>query len=347
MELLVDIGFDVIRILYMQNGSLRAVRMIPFGLSDIAQTMSKEAGTPYYDMARDLVSLQELQVPELMIRRELKRIFDEVSKTLSFFEKQDNLAYVQPQKIWFSGLGCNLLPFMEEAQLLFGSSAGLIDMERALKHLAIKELSKEKLQIDSFFNMSLGLFTYYEYNVNFLKSFARKADMSLLNKQLLVLVCATMLCVGGVAWRSVTVLQEWESAYIASKKQLVQTISQRMSIDLKNEKNPKVIVEKTEEAFKKEKIQWFSFSRKNEHSILEYLQDLSVHIDRVSIGLDLLSMHIDYDKVLLTGTVKSLQAIEVFEEELMESKLFTLVEKPREVSFSVQLKAKENIEGAL
>ena len=56
-------------------------------------------------------------------------------------------------------------------------------------------------------------------------------------------------------------------------------------------------------------------------------------------------MHIDYDKVILTGSVTSIEAVEVFTEELMELKLFNLQEKPREASFTVQLKAKDSSVG--
>ncbi|MCX5923044.1 MAG: pilus assembly protein PilM [Candidatus Dependentiae bacterium] len=347
VELLVDIGFDVIRILYMQDGLLKAMRIIPFGISDVAQSISKETGQSYYDVANDLISLKETEISESILTKELKNILDEASKTLSFFEKQENLTFVSPQKIWLSGLGCNLLVFSRQATDVFGSSVSFVDVEKIVKQLSIKESSKEKLSVSSFALLSLGLFTHYQQNINFLKSFARKADISLLNKQLITIFCMTILCLGGAIWKSSTVLTEWEANYNVSKKQLVTTISNRMNIDLKSEKNLKTIVEKTQDAFNKEKVLWFSFSRKNERSILQYLQDLSIHVDRSSIGLEILSMHIDYDKVSMIGTVKSIEAVGVFEEELMELTSLTLVEKPREVSFSVQLKVKEGSEGSI
>ena len=347
VELLVDIGFDVIRALYMQDGLLKAMRIIPFGISDVAQAISKETGAAYYDIANDLVSLHEVEVSEMIVQKELKKIIDEVLRTLSFFEKQENITYVQPQKIWFSGLGCNLVAFAKQAEQAFGSSACIVEIEKVLKQLVIKETSKEKIGVQSFFNLALGLFTHYEQNINFLKSFARKADTSLLNKQLLTVVFITALCVGGVAWKSVSVLGELEASYNSSRKQLVQTIAERMSIDLKSEKNLKNIVEKTQDAFKKEKTLWFSFSRKNERSILQFLQDLSVHVDRASIGLEITSMHIDYDNITMTGSVKDLPEVDVFTEELMELQLLALVEKPRETSFSVKLKVKDDSEESL
>ncbi|MFA5998509.1 MAG: pilus assembly protein PilM [Candidatus Babeliales bacterium] len=346
VELLVDIGFDVVRVLYMQDGVLRAVRTIPFGISDIAQTMSMQTGTAYYDMAHDLISAQELQVSEDIVAAELKKIFEEVSKTLLFFEKQEGLVYVKPQKIWFSGWGCNLSKFTQEAQLFFGSHARLVDIEKILNQLSIKVVSKEKLKIDSMLSLALGVFTHFDDNINFLKTFAKKSDNNLLNKQLLTLLSVTILCLGGAFWSSFSVLQKWESSYNSSRKELIKTVGQRMNIDLKNEKSIKTIVEKAQAAFKREKDLWFLFSKQTEQSLLKYLQDLSVNIDRDAIGLDLRFMHLDYEKATLTGTLKNLEAIEVFEEELMGLKFFTLVEIPREVEFSVQLKVKDNQKGS-
>lgn len=344
-ELLVDIGFDVIRVLYMQDGLLCAVRMIPFGISDLAQTMSKQTGAAYYDMAHDLISLHELHIQESIVTQELKKIFEEVSKTLLFFEKQENLIFIKPAKIWFSGWGCNLSVFIQEAQQFFGSAAHLVDIEKIIRKLSIKVVAKEKLKIDSMLNLALGVFTYFDDNINFLKTFAKKTDNSLLNKQLLTLLAVTFLCLGGIFWSSFSVLQQWESSYNASKSQLIKTIETRMNISLKGEKNIKNIVEKAQETFKKEKAQWFLFSKQTERSLLQYLQDLSINIDRQAIGLDLRHMQLDYEKATLTGTLKSLEAIELFEEELMSLKFFTLVEIPRQVEFSVQLKVKDNQKG--
>ncbi|HSW76836.1 MAG TPA: pilus assembly protein PilM [Candidatus Saccharimonadales bacterium] len=347
-ELLVDIGFDVVRVLYMQDGLLRAVRTIPFGISDIAQSMSKQTGVAYYDMAQDLISLQELNVQESIVATELNKIFQEVSKTLVFFEKQENMIFIKPNKIWFSGWACNLSRFIQEAQTFFGNAAHLVDIDKILNRLSIKVISKEKLKVDSVLNLALGIFIHYDENINFLKTFAKKTDNSLLNRQLLTLVFMTFLCLGGIFWTSYSVLQDWQSSYNASRKELIKTINERMHTDIKlSDKNIKSIVQTAQDSLKREKDLWFLFSKQTENSLLQYLLDLSEHIDREAIGLDLTHMHLDYEKASLTGTLKDLEAIEVFEEELMSLKYFTLVDIPRETSFSVQLKVKESQKGSV
>lgn len=124
-------------------------------------------------------------------------------------------------------------------------------------------------------------------------------------------------------------------------------IEQGMGVDLKGEKNLKTIVEQAEETLKRERLLWFSFTKQNEASALEYLQELSIAIDRASIGLELRQMHIDFEKVTMTGSVKSFEALDVFEEELQGLKLLTLVEKPRELTWTIQLQPKDVQKGSL
>jgi hypothetical protein len=126
----------------------------------------------------------------------------------------------------------------------------------------------------------------------------------------------------------------------------VQAIEQHMHIDLHGEKSIKTISEKAEDKLKSEKALWSAFSAQQQHSVLEYLQDLSVQIDRSATGLQVKSMHLDYEKVSMTGTVKSFETKDVFEEELQSLQLLQLLEKPRELSFTIQFKPKEPVKGS-
>ena len=157
----------------------------------------------------------------------------------------------------------------------------------------------------------------------------------------LMIFLLTIMTVGGAYWVSSTELQKWDRAYIASKKDLTSTIEQKMRFDLKSEKNLKNIVQKSEELLKKRHKLWFSFSKQTEQSYLEYLQELSVAIDRESIGLHIRKMRLDSEKISIAGSVKDFESLEVFEEELTGLKRLTLVEKPRELTFSIELKIKD------
>jgi Tfp pilus assembly PilM family ATPase len=343
-ELFIDIGFDVVRALYFQDGSLTAVRMIPIGISDVAQAMSQKTEQPYFDIVQNILTEQSLENLTLPLHDELKKIFEEITRTLHFFEKQEHAKYIKPHKILFSGFATNIKEFHELAQTFFASPIEIVQSSTIIERLKITVKSED--QHFSIISLALGLFMHFEPDVNFLKSVAQKSDDALLNKQLLMIVFMTTLCLGATFWRSSMILQEKETAYNVSKRQLVQAIEQRMRLDLRGEKSIKTILEKAEEKLKTEKALWFAFSAQQEHSVLEYLQDLSVQIDRSAVGLQVKSMHLDYEKVSMSGNVKNFESLDLFEEELSSLQLLQLLEKPRELTFTVQFKPKENVKGS-
>jgi Tfp pilus assembly PilM family ATPase len=342
-EVLIDIGFDVIRVLYFQNGQLCTMRMIPTGMSDIAQNISQKTAMAYYDVMQIFLTTENTETIALQFHDEFKNLFEEINRTFLFFEKQEASSYLQPHKIWLSGFATQIAEFQAQAQAFFGVATQIISTDSVLHHLKIT--NAEKHDSISFLALAFGLFVHFDQNVNFLKTVAQKSDTSLLNKQLVTIALMTSLCLGATFWRSYIILQDKESIYLASKKQFAQAIEQNMRIDLKNEKSIKIILEKAEEKLKTEKTLWFAFSAQQECSVLEYLQDLSIKIDRQSIGLQVKQMHLDYEKVSMTGTVKDFNALDVFEEELASLQLLQLVEKPRELSFTINFKPKEPVKG--
>lgn len=345
-EVFVDIGFSSIKVLYLKDGMLHAVRIIPFGISDGLDRLSQELAAPYHDLVHDIFSGQAIDIDKQLIK-EFKIIFDEISRTLLYFEKQESSYYLKPYRMVFAGFYSDRKLFAEHVKNYFGSIVDIVDIHDAIKRLHIKTVTPEAIGSDQIKLLAAALWVHTDEDNNLLQEAARKNDSHVLHIQLLAMICASMICLGGMWWRSSQELQKWQSSYNSSKKQFVQMIEQRMGLDLKGEKNLKTIVEQAEETLKRERLLWFSFMKQNESSVLEYLQDLSMAIDRVSIGLELRQMHIDFEKVTMTGSVKSFETLDTFEEELQGLKLLTLIEKPRELSWTIQLQPKDTQKGSL
>ena len=220
-------------------------------------------------------------------------------------------------------------------------SVQVIATEHVAKVVNLVVPKKMTLKPQDMTHIAIALFSKYDDDVNFLQSLAHKADNSLLFKQLFMIILLTVSCIAIVYLRSNAELQRWNQAYTSSKKELASTINTTMDIDVRNEKNLKKIVERCEEGFKTAHKRWFAFVKQKERSYLEYLQDLSVRIDKASLGLDITKLLLEPEKVTMTGKLKDFEALEVFEEELAELDLLQLVEKPRELSFTVHLKVKD------
>jgi len=346
-EVLIDIGFDSIKLLYIHSGKLGAVRVIPFGIADGLQRMSQELNVSYYDLVNDMFSSAPTEKYTTHFTQELKTVFDEIARTFLYFQQQKGVDFLKPHRMILSGFYTQKSLFIDQAKNYFGSIVEVIDIPKVLKalHIACKE--KELINSEQTMLLASCFAVHNSPENNLLQELARKGNSRILLVQLLAMMCAAVVCIGGTWWRSSQELQTWQTAYNTSKKQFVNTIEQQMRIDLKGEKNIKTMVEQAEEVLKRERALWFSFMKQHEASILEYLQDLSMAIDRMSLGLDLRQMHLDYEKITMTGSVKSFEALDVFDEELQELKLLTVTEKPRELSWTIQLQPKSVQKGSV
>jgi len=342
-EVLVDIGYESIKVLYIKDSILHSVRVIPFGIGQRFEALGGQVEQAYADAVHVLSTNSEL---DKGLSEQIRTIFDEVSKTLLYFQQQQSDQYLSPSQIIFTGFYSNFSSFINQAKLYFGSIISSIDMQECLKHVSIINQSKSVITSQDFNILSSALLWHYDTENNLLQSIAEQKQRRFATMQLIVMVVISILCIGTVWWRASEQLQRWQTAYNVSRKQLLTEIQSQMGLDLYGEKNLKTVVGKAEDVLKRERQLWFSFTQQNEASILEYLQDLSVAIDREAIGLELKTLHIDYQKIIMTGTVKNFEALDLFYEELQELKLLKLVDRPRELSWSIELKPKVAVKGA-
>ena len=350
-EMFVDIDFEDMKIFYFVSGILKSVRAVPYGVSDIANSISKKLEISYYDVMQHLIYKENHSQYEQVVKVELDLLFGQITRTISFFENQVKDDYRRPNKIIFSGAGCSIFNFIETAQNFFDMPVAIVDIENIFKSLHITTLDKKYFSIDLFSNLSTAIFVKYNDNCNLLKTFANKNDNTLLYKQFAMVLFLTIGCIGGVLWHSISDLQRWDRAYISSNKELTTSLQTTMGIDVKSERNLKDIVNKAEETLKNERKLWFSFSKQTEQSYLQYLQDLSVHIDRQSIGLDLKSLRMRPDLITMRGALSGnkasdledgFAALPVFKEELSELQYLQLVDEARTPEFfEIQLKIKD------
>ncbi len=347
--LYVDIGFEVVRVLYFVAGTLKSVRVIPYGVHDVVQALSKKTEIAFFDVVQDIFYKDHGQAYASDIEAQLHIIGSHIVRTQAFFENQLKQNYKKPTSIIFSGSGCLLYNFTAFMQAFFDVSVQLLDVEVLLKKLSISLApTSKKITIDQMSQLGIVVFASNFVECNFLKTIANKYETRLWYKQIGMIFCLTMLCIGAAAWHVYADLQRWQNAYTVSKKDLVQTVQTTMGVDLKTQRSLKDILQKAEETLKQERKLWFSFSKQTEFSYLEFLQDLSVHIDRDAIGLDLKKLYMTPEKVTMTASLQGnaslnpFEALAVFAQELSELELLELVEESRDPKlFTIELKVKD------
>lgn len=340
-ELLVDFSFDVTRILYINSGILKGVRIIPYGVADIIQNISTTLEISRDEVVKKLLLEGDGSLYAQEIKDRIIKLLQEVTKTVASFEKQVSPDYIKPSKILFFGLGCHLYECLSVAQSFFDVPVIEIVPTKILKSLTVTDDKKISFDVENITLLAVALSSKYDDHSNFLKRMETSDLTKKLYIQLVSIVVMTFICLGGIFSLSNSEIQRWNRAYNVSKKDLTATILKSVGLDLKSEKNIQNIVKKVENRVEKEHKLWFSFSKKTEQSYLEYLQDLSVKIDQKAVSLEVKKLVLNSEKITLAGSVPSFEKLELLNEELSELDLLSLVQKPRELSFNLEFKVKD------
>jgi Tfp pilus assembly protein PilN len=92
----------------------------------------------------------------------------------------------------------------------------------------------------------------------------------------------------------------------------------------------------------REKTVWFALSPQSRASFLLYLQELFTRIDADGLGLIVTRLTLNEDSMLIEGSVKNYEALNRFEEDLRQSKLFINVPRLEELKFSAKIGLSKN-----
>ena len=346
-DLMIDFAVDAMRLLYFQNGVLKAVRLIPLGVKAIMHKMKDIPEAMQHRLIEMLLKGQTQDQEENSYDHVLQYVIDEfcrqVSLSISFFQRHVK-GFTEPSAIICLGAGTGLYEFVEKVSSCLKKPFDVLNIKNSLEKNGIKSSNAIKFNGRYGASLIMPLSASHYGDVNMLSGQQRKNDINLLNKQLLTTFFISIMTIVCLYAYSGFQLRRWDRSYNVSKKEMIRSLEDQMGIDLQGILQERQIVSLAEETLQREKKLWFSFSKQAEHSFLEYLQELTNKIDRSSLGLDLKKMSLSHEEIVLQGKVKDFEALETFEEELMELNNFTIKEKPRELTFLVTLKVKDSLD---
>ena len=344
--LLVDFGIDAIRVLYIQKGILKSVRLVPYGLSammskvdDIVHAVSSDSLENILEHnAQDHDEKKQHEITEQLVADFSKQI----TLSVSFFSKQIK-NFIAPARIICLGAGTQLSGFVDLAEQGCQIPIEILDIKRVAQRNNIEINKKIKLDGQHSASLIIPLSAAHYGDINFLLHEQRKMLNLLFNKQLFMVMFISVATIAGIYFYSNHQLKQWNSAYDKSRKEMVTTLKDQMGVDIKSIKRVSDIVTAAQTKLQQEKKVCFSFSQANK-GYLHHLEELCSKIDRISLGLDLKKLSLHDKEIVLQGKVKDFDALETFEEELMELHNFTLKNIPAELAFTVTLLVKEDQE---
>lgn len=342
--LLVDFGIDAIRILYIQKGILKLVRLVPYGLAAMMSKINNSAEPLPYKYLEDIlehnVHGHDEERQHKISQQLIIDFCKQINLSISFFQKQIK-NFIIPAKIICLGAGTELQGFVDQAATVSEIPFEILDIKRVAHRNNIHANRKIKIDAQHSASLIIPLSAAQYGDINFLAEGQKKRHSRLLNKQLLTTLVISVATIVALYFYSNYQLQQWNSAYNKSKKEVVKILKEQMDVDIKNVKRVSEIVSEAQSKLQQAKKVCFSFSQTN-NAFLNHLQELSTKIDRNSLGLDLKKMSLHDKEVVLQGKVKDFDALQIFEEELMELNGFIIKDMPRELSFVVTLIVKED-----
>ncbi len=344
--LLVDFGIDAIRILYIQKGILKSVRLVPYGLAGMMNKINDSEQIVSQDLLEDILEQTTQDHDETKQHEITQQLITDFCKqitlSVSFFSKQIK-NFVAPARIICLGAGTQLSGFVDIASQNCQIPIEILDIKRVAQRNNIEIHRKIKLDGQHSTSLIIPLSAAHYGDINFLLHEQRNVLNRLLNKQLITVILISVATLAGIYFYSNYQLKQWDNAYDKSKKDMVVTLKEHMGVDVKSIKRVSDIVAAAQTKLQQEKKVCFSFSQSN-NGYLHHLEELCSKIDRVSLGLDLKKLSLHDKEIVLQGKVKDFDALETFEEELMELHNFTLKNIPAELAFTVTLIVKEDQE---
>ncbi len=330
----VDFGWDTIQLLYITDQGIEFIRTITFGVSALFLQAAQKSQVSIAEIYEQIAHGQDVA----LVHDGYKEIIKEIQTSWWAIEKQYGKEKM-PSSFICSGLGIILPHLIQTLQDAFAVEAQTLENKDIIAAYKAKQGNKAK--DGAMYQAALidALAYAKDTQANLLVSLQQGKQDSLLTTQILVVTLLSVVLFAGVYVLCRQENQTWQEAMVSSKKQVVREVERHMKLDVRGEQTHKV-VEKAEDFLAREKKLWFSFSKERDGSLLESLQALSLAIDRESLGLVITRMKIDFDEITIQGSVKDFEKLQIFEEELLELKQFNIEQKPRELSFTVKLRAK-------
>ena len=350
--LLVDFSLDAIRILYIQKGILKSVRLVPYGLLAMIKKIDQSV-LDYAPMAFEDLLLehsehynpsQRHQITELL----LVDFSKQMSLSLAFFQKQIK-NFIAPAKIICLGAGTQLQGFADQTIQLLDIPVETLDIKRIAVRKNIEINRKVKTDGKYSFSLILPLAAADYGDVNFLSDKEQAATSRLFKQQLAAILLICGATIAGIYFYSNYQLKLWNADYEKSKKQMVNIIKDQMDVEIKNSKRVPDIVAAADEKLQQTKKVCLSFDQTVHNNYLKHLQQLFDSIDRDSIGLKLNKMTFTDKEIVLQGKISSSSNqqdawvnLDIFTQELIQLQGFTLKNIPAELAFNVTLVVKED-----
>lgn len=344
-NVLIDIGFNVTRIAYIVDGKLTLVRTLPKGILLWAKTVAQATTTTPNDALEKIIRFglegTADQTYTNALKESLTAFLSEIRFTLDSFIAQTKTNQ-HINKIFLLGKGADVVHISSFFHQQLQIPCELFEVNEILKTDFVSLKKESRIPRSAILSLSTALITPTVAQFNLRKKEFVLPQLGLFYKQLITAGVVLILIFSGLLFHTFWQVSKLKKAAQQFESEIVTTLTKR---GLTKAKGMAEAIRTAEEKVSQEEKIWFAFSSQRRFSFLQYLQDLSIAIDREAIGLKLKKLVITEQEprtMILDGEVPDFDALKILERELKKSNMFASLPSLQATKFNIPLPLKKN-----
>jgi len=342
--ILLDLNFAYTSVIYLREKQITGIRTINQGIGTLAKNVAEKTGDSMSQVLEFIVRFgfgpTDKATFDSILEQELKLFCQQIQISLEGFAAQIT-SYEPPQKIITLSRNTILKFFDSKLSEFLSIPAEAFNSEPLTPTKSLK-LSRhlKKIPLNSIISLGAAYPFTQSSAFNLLKYQKTPAAFRILKYQLITLgfliTSFLGLAVGYSYWQYSRATQQINNA----KKTALNALKKEFEI---TDRNLNTAVNSAQEKLNESKAIWEEISGKRT-SFLKYLEELSVLIDRESLGLELTKLTLTPTSITLKAQVRSYSALTKLKEVLSESTLFALASiPPQEPKFEIKLTIKNEV----
>ncbi len=338
--ILLDLDMQSTRIVAIDDHQLRIIRSLPYGLA----TTTKETGAPLKpaEIADHLIRFgidsSSKAEKNQALAANLTTYFNKLQFALS--STITSLYNKKISKILVIGAGADIKDIAPFAQTILQSPCELFDGQQLLQNKAYRINKNVTLSSTTLLSAATALTSFPIDNFNLAKEEFAAPQTSLFLKQIIVAGILMIALFGSLITHTIIQTRRLKNEIQVSQTEAVEELKKWFPTIPEEEDALDDVVELAKNELKKEENIWLAFSSQARTSFLEYLLELSTHINKQELGFEpeqLTLVEGPSGQLTLKAKVRDFEALKQLEKALHQSKLFSYIESPRLPEFTMKI----------
>lgn len=327
-QILMYMGLHTTRIAVVSNGQLRAIRFLNQGIIKLAKTINEEV---------EHILKVGINVDSPDIMKLAEPFFNDIKMTIEAITEK-MLHGEQIQQIMLMGMAVDIKNMHSLIERSMHMSCSWISTHTILQAGIAGFKENHRLANTNIISIATALSFDVTEDFNLDKLAAEEREATTFKYQLIAAVTimvATLLFIVGYNFYA---MSGFKHEINASEREAIALLKSKIPALTKRPLGSLDTARRTAQAeVAREKTIWFALSPQSRASFLLYLQELFTRVDADNLGLVVTRLTLNEDTLQIEGSVKNYEALNRFEQDLRQSKLFVNVPRLEELKFSAKI----------